>query len=149
MGIEINNETFVNEKEILSMDFIADYLKLIAEPSVKPSTFKRYQSSVKNRLIAKFGHMKSKNISGKNISHYYHELLKEGLTEEFIQYLHSILKLAYKTAVDWKYIKNDFMDNVKSPNLMKKDIETWSIDECNTFLNRMRKQKIIYLCYTI
>lgn len=141
MTIEINNDTFVNEKDILFKDFITDYLKIIAQPSVKPSTFYGYKTVVEKRLIPKFGHMKIKKFTPKIISSYYTELLKEGLTEEFIQYIHSILKMASKTAVDWKYIKNDFMVTVKAPSRQKKNVNTWSIDECNKFLNRMREQK--------
>lgn len=148
MTIEINNDTFVNEKDILFKDFITDYLKIIAQPSVKPSTFYGYKTVVEKRLIPKFGHMKIKKFTPKIISSYYTELLKEGLTEEFIQYIHSILKMASKTAVDWKYIKNDFMVTVKAPSRQKKNVNTWSIDECNKFLNRMREQKdYIFMLY--
>ncbi|MFD4928368.1 tyrosine-type recombinase/integrase [Peribacillus butanolivorans] len=142
MTIDVDNETFVNEeKNIFFINFITDYLHILAEPSVKASTFRGYKSAVEKRLIPKFGHMKIKDLSGKMISTYYNELLKEGLTEEFIQYIHAILKNASKTAIDWKYIKNDFMNNVKAPRRQKKNVETWSIEECNTFLNRMRDQK--------
>lgn len=141
MTIEIENETFVNEKNVLFKDFIMDYLQIIAEPSVKASTFRGYKSAIENRLIPKFGHVKVKNIVPKMISAYYNELLKEGLTEEFIHYIHAIPKTASKTAIDWKYIKNDFMNNVKAPKIPKKSVETWSIDECKKFLNRMREQK--------
>lgn len=141
MTIDVENETFVNEKNVLFKDFIIDYLQIIAEPAVKASTYRGYKSAVEKRLIPKFGHMKIKNLAPKMVSSYYNELLKEGLTEEFIQYIHSILKNASKTAIDWKYIKNDFMNNVKAPRRKKKNVETWSIDECNTFLNRMRGQK--------
>ncbi|GKU82564.1 hypothetical protein NCCP28_19600 [Niallia sp. NCCP-28] len=92
--------------------------------------------------------MKVKNLTPKIVSAYYNELLKEGLTEEYIQYIHSILKMAAKTAIDWKYIKNDFMSAVKPPTRKKKSVETWSIDECNKFLSRMREQKDhIFLLY--
>jgi integrase len=141
MTIDVDKETFVNEKNILFINFITDYLHIIAEPSVKPSTFRGYKSAVEKRLIPKFGHIKIKDLSAKMISTYYNELLKEGLTEEFIQYIHAILKNASKTAINWKYIKNDFMNNVKAPRRQKKNVETWSIEECITFLNRMRDQK--------
>lgn len=122
-------------------DFIIDYLELIAKPSVKASTFNGYKNVVEKRLIKKFAHLKLKSIKPVMISKYYKELLDEGLTEEYIQYIHSILKSAAKAAYDWKYLKNNFMDNVKAPKRKKKMIETWSIDECNQFLNRMREQK--------
>lgn len=141
MEIEIENETFVRETDVLFKNFITDYLHIIAEPSVKASTFRGYKSVVEKRLIPKFGHMKLKDITPKIISSFYNELLKEGLTEEFIHYLHAILKNASQTAVDWKHIKNNFMNNVKAPKMKKKKVETWSIDECNQFLDRMREQK--------
>jgi site-specific recombinase XerD len=96
---------------------------------------------VNKRLIPKFGHIKVKKLTPKMISSYYNELLKEGLTEEYIQYIHAILKLASHTAVDWKYIKNDFMSNVKAPRSKKNAVETWSIEECIKFLKRMREQQ--------
>lgn len=42
------------------------------------------------------------------------------------------------------------MNNVKAPKRIKKKVETWSIDECNLFLNRMREQKDhIFLMYCL
>ena len=148
--LEIENETYVKEKDILFKDFIIDYLELIAKPSVRPSTFNGYEKVVESRLIKKFGHLKIKNFNPVMISKYYTELLKEGLTQEYIQYIHSILKMAAKTAVEWKYLKNNFMDNVKAPKRVKKKVETWSVDECNLFLDRMRQQKEhIFMMYCL
>lgn len=138
---EIDDGTYIEEKDILFKDFITDYLNLIAKPSVKASTFNGYSNAVNKRLTPKFGMLKLKNLTPVLISRYYKELLDEGLTEEYIKYIHAILKSSSKTAVDWKYIKNNFMDNVKAPTIQKKDIKTWSIDECNHFLDVMRQQK--------
>lgn len=138
---EIEKGTYIEEKDILFKDFINDYLDLIAKPSVKPSTFAGYTKVVEKRLVKKFGHLKLTNFNPVTISKYYRELLDEGLTEEYIQYIHSILKSAFNAAIDWKYIKNNFMDNVKAPKRHKKEVKTWSIDECNVFLDRMREQK--------
>lgn len=63
--------------------------------------------------------MKLKNIKPVIISKYYKELFNEGLTEEYIQYIHSILKSTSKSAVDWKYLKNNFIENVKAPKRKK------------------------------
>ncbi|WP_458117949.1 site-specific integrase [Bacillus sp. PK6-026] len=138
---EIEKETFIREKDILFKDFITDFLELVAKSSVKPSTFSGYTKVVNKRLIKSFGHMKLKSLTPHLITKYYNDLLSEGLTPEYIQYIHSILKSSSKVAVEWKYIKNNFMDHVKAPRRTKKNVETWSIEECNTFLNRMRQQK--------
>ncbi|MGN7398932.1 hypothetical protein ACTHO0_03665 [Cytobacillus praedii] len=63
------------------------------------------QNTVEKRLIPKIGHVKLKKINPRMLSQYYNELLKEGLTEEFIQYIHSIHKMASTPAVDWNYKK--------------------------------------------
>ncbi|MCY9350689.1 site-specific integrase [Bacillus licheniformis] len=138
---EIEKETFIREKDILFKDFIIDFLELVAKNSVKPSTFSGYTKVINKRLIESFGHMKLKSLTPHLITKYYNDLLKEGLTPEYVQYIHSILKSSSKVAVEWKYIKNNFMDHVKAPRRTKKNVETWSIEECNTFLNRMRQQK--------
>lgn len=150
IAIEIENDTYVEEKDIFFKDFIIDYLQLIAQPSVRASTFNGYKKVVEKRLITKFGNLKLKGFSPIMISKYYKELLDEGLTEEYVQYIHSILKSAAQTAVDWKYLKNNFMITVKAPKRVKKKVETWSIDECNLFLNRMREQKDhIFMLYCL
>ncbi|MGG3890014.1 hypothetical protein [Metabacillus fastidiosus] len=102
--LDIENETYVQEKDILFKDFILDYLQLIAKPAVRPSTFNGYTKAVEKRLIGKFSHMKIKSFTPIMISKYYNELIEEGLTEEYIQYLYSILKMAAQTAVNWKYL---------------------------------------------
>lgn len=141
MEVEINNESFVNEKKTLFKDFVVEYMNVIAKPSVKPSTYKGYESAINTRLIPKFGHFKIKEITPRIVSSYYAELQAEELSVEYIQYLHAILKNISTTAVGWNYIKNDFMLKVKSPTSKKKDVNTWSIEECNTFLKRMKLQK--------
>jgi hypothetical protein len=91
---------YIAEKELLFKDFIRDYLLLIAKPAVRPSTFNGYEKVVGKRLVPKFGNLKIKNFSPIMISKYYNELLEEGLTQEYVQYIHSILKMAAQTAVD-------------------------------------------------
>lgn len=141
LSIDIENENYIKESEIYFNSFINDYLNLVAKQNVKSSTYYGYNTVVQKRLVPKFGHIKIKSLTPKMIMTYYKELLDEGLTEEYIQYLHSILLMSAKTAIDWKYVKNDFMHNVKPPRRKKKTVETWTIEECNTFLDRMKQQK--------
>lgn len=80
---------------------------------------------------------------------FYSSLLDEGISEEFIQYLHSILANSFGTAVKWGVLKNNIMTNVDRPRCKRKELNVWTLEEATRFLETAKNTKphyyILYL----
>jgi integrase len=148
--LEIEKGEYIQPKQITLKEFMIDWLENVAKQNVKPSTFAGYKGVVCKRIIPKFGHMKLEQIKPVMITKYYRSLINEGLSEEYVEYIHSILKKAFDTAVKWEYVKSNIIHKVDKPKRKRKQVNTWSIEECNRFLEYAKKDSkphfyILYL----
>ncbi|MGE8079068.1 tyrosine-type recombinase/integrase [Peribacillus loiseleuriae] len=147
---EIENDEFIQPKKVLVKDFMVDWLNNIAKQNVKPSTFSGYKGVVAKRIIPIFGALKLEQLKPIMITKYYNSLLEEGLSEEYIDYIHSILKTPLNTAIKWEFIKTNPVVKADKPSIKKKSVSTWSIEECNAFLSKANEDSkphfyILYL----
>ncbi|SFA76264.1 Site-specific recombinase XerD [Lentibacillus halodurans] len=130
-------------------DYLTEWLEVFAKQNVRKSTYKGYTSKIYSRLIPKFEFIRIKEIKPPMLLEYYNELSDEGITTEYISYLHTIPKHSLDTAVTWGYIKNNPVLKVSPPPRKRKQMDTWSIDECRAFLkytkgNAKRHKYMLY-----
>ncbi|EAO9488579.1 tyrosine-type recombinase/integrase [Brevibacillus invocatus] len=57
-----------------------------------------------------------------------------GLSESSILYIHKILKCSFKTGVKRKYISHNPVADAESPNLSRKEMQAWNLDQAVSFL---------------
>src|SRR5699024_834434 len=131
---ELEDNEYVEENKITLKNYLTEWLEVFAKQNVRKSTFKGYTSAIYSRLIPKFGFIRIKEIKPPMLLKYYNELSEEGITPEYINYLHTILKHSLDTAVTWGYIKNNPVLKVSPPPRKRKQMDTWSVDECRFFL---------------
>ncbi|MGF9965365.1 site-specific integrase [Bacillus rhizoplanae] len=74
----------------------------------------------------------------------YNKFLNEGVTEDYVGLLHSILKTSLNTAVKWEYVHSNILTKVTKPRKQKKEMQTWSFEEARKFLDYMKKDKQYY-----
>ncbi|WP_436711839.1 tyrosine-type recombinase/integrase [Brevibacillus formosus] len=141
---QIENGEYVNESKITFGEFILDWLHTVAKPTLRVTTQAGYRSAIHSRLIPAFGTYKMVDIKPVQIMRYYSSLLDEKVSEEYVQYLHSILKNSFNTAVKWGLIKNNIMQNVDQPKRKRKEMKVWNIDEANRFLEAVKNDKPYY-----
>jgi integrase len=142
---QIENGEYFEESKIIFKDFIQEWLKIVAKPTLRTTTYTGYESAVNRRLIPAFGQCKLIDIKPVQIARFYTSLLEEGISEEFVQYLHSILKNSFTTAIKWGLLKNNIMDKVDRPRRKRKEMQVWTLEEATRFLEEAKKSKPHFL----
>ncbi|MED1666120.1 site-specific integrase [Brevibacillus laterosporus] len=141
---QIENGLYVNESKITFGEFILDWLDTVAKPTLRATTLAGYTSAIKSRLIPTFGIYKLVDIKPVQVMRYYSKLLSENVSEEYVNYLHSILTNSFNTAVKWGVIKNNILSQVDAPSRKRKQMKVWTLEEANLFLRAVKKDKPHY-----
>ena len=148
--MEIENGEYIEESKATFSEFITDWLQLVAKPTLRPTTYAGYESAVHSRLLPTFGHRKLLDIKPVHVMRFYSSLLDEGITEEFIQYLNSILKNSFRTAVKWELLKQNIMDKVEPPSRKRKQLRVWTLEEAISFLEAAKETRPhFYMTYLL
>ncbi|WP_232700179.1 phage integrase SAM-like domain-containing protein [Brevibacillus daliensis] len=77
----------------------------------------------------KLGSLKLSQLTPTHIQKFYNELSAEGLSPDYIRYMHSILRKSIGQAVKWQLVARNVVELVEPPRLADKDIVTWSLEE--------------------
>lgn len=128
-------------------EFLAYWLEKQAKKVLRESTFSIHNMVIQSRIIPEIGHLPLKDLHPLHISDFYDTLSNEEYSNDYIRYIHNILKKSLKKAVAWELISKNIMDHVDPPRLKAKDISTWTMEESNTFMESAKENKfyIVFL----
>ncbi|MGD8191845.1 tyrosine-type recombinase/integrase [Brevibacillus ginsengisoli] len=128
---------------------IVTWLETTLKPSLRVSTFDNYSKAILKRIIPALGRFKLKEIQTEHIQSFYMSLTDEGLSPEYIRYLHSIIKSFFKHQVRLQNIQKNVVEFAVPPRIKRKEQKTWTIEEAVKFLetagNTNKTYYIIYL----
>ncbi|MED0676730.1 Arm DNA-binding domain-containing protein [Aneurinibacillus thermoaerophilus] len=84
MIAQIENGKYFKESKITFKDFIQEWLKTVAKPTLRATTYTGYKSAIQSRLIPAFGNKKLIDIKPVQVMKFYSSLLDEEISEEFV-----------------------------------------------------------------
>ncbi|WP_129692469.1 site-specific integrase [Gottfriedia acidiceleris] len=113
----------------------------IRKQELKPLSIQNSEYTVKNHILPKFGDMNINKVNTLMVQKHYQELYEDGLSASTVQYIHVYFQIIFNFALDWEIVKNTPLKKVKLPKTEKKIPVTWSIEQCNTFLDFLEKRE--------
>ncbi|MGF6951921.1 integrase [Neobacillus sp. B4I6] len=140
---ELSKGVFVDSKDLLLKDLVEEWLDL-SKVRVRDTTFKNYFRAANTRIIPALGQMKVKEINHSTIQKYINELIEEGLTPRYIEYLFTIINGATEHAVKTERLMKNPLQHVEVPRARRRDQTTWTIEEVNRFLHFAKFDSAIY-----
>lgn len=141
---QINKGLYLEPSKKTLQEAIVTWLELIVKPTVRISTFDNYSKAVLKRIVPSLGQHKLKDVSVEHIQKYYLSLLAEGLSAEYIRYLHSILRSFFKYQVKIQNITKSIIDFVDAPRIGRKEQKTWTIQEATQLLEVAKAENPTY-----
>ncbi|TDW02176.1 tyrosine-type recombinase/integrase [Pseudobacillus badius] len=90
-------------------------------------------------------HFQRKSISAINtfdIDCLYVDKLDDGYSGAYIRQMHNLLNQAFDQAVRWSLIKVNPVKNAKPPKIKSEEKLTWTVDETNLFLQRVKNNSL-------
>lgn len=122
-----------------TMMVLKDYLPQWFESHKKmlaPNTINGYAVNINNHIIPQIGTLKLKDIKPKHLEAFYSTLMTDkGLSAKTVKYIHNVLKVALKAAVDNKIIDDNPCLKAKTPKVPKFQSQLLSLEQLKTLLS--------------
>ncbi|MDA2636946.1 site-specific integrase [Bacillus cereus] len=149
MITEIEKGIYFDDKQVTVLD-VWEKLKPLRKAELKITSYEKDMSLVRLYILPPFSYKKIKSIKPVMIQSYYAELKEKGLSNGTISNIHRCLRCIFKHAVEWEIIHDNIMNKVKKPREEQGEMKTWSIEECNRFLQYLKeKNKKYYMFFLL
>lgn len=108
------------ERRLTVKQYLTDWLENSAKPSVRPTTFRSYESLTRVHLIPALGHHLLIDLTPRHVQAHMTRMQGQGLSPRSIQYQRAILRRALNQAVRWGMVSRNVAALVDSPKLERK-----------------------------
>ena len=106
---------------------------------LEPNTINGYNTNICNHIIPAIGNIKLKDLKPSTLENFYVSLMGEkGLSAKTVKYVHNVLKIALKSAVDNKLIDDNVCLKAKTPKVPKFKGELLSQKQLNTLFKELK-----------
>ena len=143
-----NEGLFVADNQIKLRDFLEQYLSNVAIHKLRPRTYERNVSIIRNHINPGIGNIKLNALRADQIQQFYAQKLAEGATKSTVKYIHVILHKCLKQAFKWGLVSRNVAELVEVPKPAKKTFHTWTTHEVAEFLAAVKDHRW-YLVYVI
>ncbi len=117
---EIEANEYLETKNILFRDFVADFKKKHVEKNLQVTTRELYDNILKVYLLPYFGGKKMEKINAMHIMNFLEDLEEQGKSPYVRRNALSVLRSVFTKAVEWRFLKHNPCENVKPPKRPKK-----------------------------
>ena len=118
--------------KITFAEYVARWLESV-EPSLRPSTSRRYRDMLNHHAVPQIGHIKLAKLSPLDLQHLYANRLDAGLSSTTVHHLHVMLHGALKQAVRWGMVSRNVTEMVDAPRRTSPEITTWNAEQVSRF----------------
>ena len=115
------------------------------QDALKPSTFERYEQTVRIHIKPTLGRVKLSRLNAPQIQKLYKNKLATGLAPRTVQIIHATLHKALKQAVRWLLISSNATEAVTPPRYIKKEIDALDKEQIKTLLKAAEDDKLCAL----
>jgi integrase len=145
---QLNKGVYVHSSDKTFEEHLNDWLELIAKHKVRDTTFKNYKRAAEYRIIPALGKMKLNEIRIGHGQAFVKQLIDEGLSPRYIEYICTVLKSTLEQAVDWELLPRNPLQKIEIPRPRRRTSHnTWSMEEVKRFLHFAKLENIMY--YTL
>ena len=142
---EIENGTYKNLQKITFFQFTEIWLRDYAEITLKPSTKNLFRDVINRLLLPAFSNCQLGDITTGQLQAYVSNRSKT-VKPNTIRNELTVIKLLFRQALRWGYIKNNPTENVERPKIEKAEIEILSPEEIEVLLiNSEQPYRIAFL----
>lgn len=124
---------------------LKDYLKQWFEMHKKmlaPNTINGYAVNINNHIVPAIGNLRLKDVKPSTLESFYTNLMQEKqLSAKTVKYIHNVLKVAFKSAVDDKIIEDNPCLKAKTPKVPKFKSKLLSLQQLQTLLSAIDGDK--------
>jgi len=118
------------------------WLELYKKSSLRPTTFERYESIIKNHVPETLKKLPLEKLYPEHLQRLYLEKQKEDLSGRSVEFLHVVLHSALKQAMRLGYVSRNVADYVDRPKKKAKEKRILTQEELHCFLFCANKHRL-------
>ncbi len=115
-------------------DFLTWWLEEVHQFKICPSTYRRYQVTLKNHIIPALGHYQLQKLTTQRIQAFYNERLKDRQWPDAVYQAHRILHPALTYAVKSRLISHNPASGASLPSLKKRKVQPLTLEQAHHLL---------------
>ncbi|MFE4120079.1 tyrosine-type recombinase/integrase [Priestia sp. YIM B13486] len=115
---------------------------------LQKTTFEIHSIYYRSVIKPKLGHFKIQQITPLHIQKFINELVNQNsYSEHTIHLIYRIISASLKKAKIIKLLKDNPASGITLPKIRKKEMNVWSLEQVNYFINESKKIKRLTRCY--
>ncbi|MCI1959673.1 MAG: site-specific integrase [Clostridia bacterium] len=130
----LDTGTYTEATKITVSQWLDIWLNEYVENSVKPFTYKSYETQIRVHIKPAFGAVKLQVLNVPTVQKFYNNMLKNGLSPKTIKNVHGVLHKALEKAVSIGYININPAAQCELPRIEKKEIQPFTDDDIKAFM---------------
>ncbi len=122
--------------------FLADWLENSARPSVRASTCRSYEQTVRNHLVPEIGRLSLRKLEPQHVRAMLNHKLAAGLSARSAAYLRVVLRAAINQARKWNLVARNAAELVEPPKCERFRIEPLSPEQARGLLEAAKADRL-------
>jgi len=132
----------VGEKQQTVSEYLIRWLEDAARPSIRPTTYQRYATLVRNYISPRIGTVELGKLSPVHVQALYADLERDGVSPRMRQFIHAVLHRAMEQAVKWQLIARNPCAAVERPRVPRKEFRVLDADEARRLLEAAKGDRL-------
>ncbi|HEY5281852.1 MAG TPA: N-terminal phage integrase SAM-like domain-containing protein [Polyangia bacterium] len=109
-------DTFVPDERLTVAEYL-EYWLTVVEPSLRPSTLKRYGEYARVHAIPEIGRLRLSQLKPMHLQDLYESRLQAGCAPSTVHHLHAMLRRALGMAERWELVNRNVAQRVSPPRV--------------------------------
>lgn len=128
--------------------FLEAWLEGVARPSIRPSTYVRYERIIRLYINPYLGGVTLTKLTPPQVQSAYATMERDGLSSSKRESAHTILRMALDQALKWGLVARNVCTAVQKPRVKKKAFQVLSPEEAQRFLEAAEEDRL-YALYVL
>lgn len=126
-------------------DFLDRWLKEVAKPRLRPTTYGSYESVLDAYVRPTLGSRQLAHIKAYDVQKLYNSLLEKGKSSRTVRYAHAVLRSALKQALKWNMLSQNPCDLCDLPKSQKTEMKYLNATQAAAFLENAKGDRFYAL----
>jgi integrase len=129
------------ERQTLAQ-FAEVWLTKCAAPSVRQKTLQSYEHLIQMHILPTLGRIVLSKLSAPQVQALLNDKLAEGLSPRTVQYIHAVLRLCLKQALEWDLVPRNVATLVKPPKAVRKEVVPLNVEQAKRLLDYLKDDRL-------
>lgn len=132
----------LNVDKLTVREYLARWLEDAARPTIRPSTYVRYEAIIRLHIAPRIGDIPLVKLSPVHVQGMNVDLERAGVSPRMRQFTHAVLHRALNQAVKWGLVDRNVCDAVDRPRVPRKELRTLNAEEAQRLLEAAKGDRL-------